>query len=424
MIRDLHAPLTIGGISHHDADIATLEAFRFPDEEALLLEARELFKGVVILQTCNRVEVIVEGDAATLDAFLKEKGRKGYRIREGMDALRHLLQLAAGMESMIVGEDQIIGQLKSSLSLSQELNTCSSVLDMAITKAVHVGIEVRKRTHINNGAVSIGSAAVQLAEQLLGDLAGKHILVVGSGEMGTLVTQALAAKHLTAIYVTNRTFARAVTLAQKIGGRAVYFNELYRYLSLSDVVICCTSAPHTVIHHDAVVESLEEQRWPLDQHPRPLIIIDIAQPRDVDDAVGTITGVHLFSIDDLRSVSASNLENRRKEAEQAQCYIEDELHQFVILLNRAAANDNLSILYTWAEAIRVRERDKATARLGTVDQRTEQIIDDLTKVLIKKLLVDATFSIRSSAECGELESAKALVQAITQGERLCFHKED
>ncbi|KQC03250.1 MAG: glutamyl-tRNA reductase [Methanoculleus sp. SDB] len=424
MKSTLYAPVACAGISHHDADVAVLEQFRFADEAALLADARTRFKGVVLLQTCNRVELLVHGDAESLAAFLKERGKSGFWVREGIDALRHLLRLASGMDSMIVGEDQILGQLKSAMSFAQERGSTSTITDLCLTKAVHVGVEVRRRTQINNGAVSIGSAAVKLAEKLLGSLRGKHIIVVGSGEMGRLVTQALAAQHLTAIYVTNRTFARAVALADEIGGKAVNLENMYRFIALSDVVISCTAAPHPLIHAEGIRQAMNERHWPLDESPRPLILIDIAQPRDVEEDVAAVPGVHVFTIDDLRSLSEENMRNRKKQAEMGEAFIEEEISHFIQLLNRAAAGDTLSGLHTWAEAIRVRERDKAVARLGTCDDHILGILDDLSRVLVKKLLVDATYSIRESAECGELQYAEALVKAITRGEPLCIQKDE
>ena len=233
----LLAPVAIAGISHHTAAVDELEKFRFPDEEVFLAKARDRFRGVTLLQTCNRVEVLVHGEAAHLASFLQEEERKEFSLNDGTDALRHLLELACGVDSMIVGEDQILGQLKKSLAVAQECGTASPILELCVNKAIHVGVEVRRRTQINRGAVSIGSAAVMLAEEELGTLRGKHILVIGSGEIGMLVAQALAAKDLTAIYVANRTYERAEILAHKIEGKAVRMNDLPRYLALSDVVI-------------------------------------------------------------------------------------------------------------------------------------------------------------------------------------------
>jgi glutamyl-tRNA reductase len=417
-MADPVARIAIAGMSHHTADVKAIESFRFASEEAFLAAARDRFAGAILIQTCNRVEVIVEGDAGALKAFLEEQGRADFFIHEGSGALRHLLALASGIDSMIVGEDQIIGQLKKALSDAQEAGTASAFLETCINKAVHVGIEVRRRTLINRGSVSVGSAAVQLAEAEIGTLAGKHILVVGSGEMGLLVAQALAAKHLTAMYVANRTYGRAVILAGKIGGKAVKFSELYHYITLSDVVISCTSAPHPVIHRQELARAMKDRCWPVEGHPRPLILVDIAQPRDVEEGAGTIDGVRLYTIDDLRTVNEQTMSTRKAEADRAHGFVEAELALFLRHLNRKSADELLGLLHTWAETVRVRERERALARLGAPDARTVEIVDDLTRVLAKKLLTDATFSIRTSAEEGDLPAAEALVRAITRGDRI------
>ncbi|WP_332449494.1 glutamyl-tRNA reductase [Methanoculleus sp.] len=423
MPEPLTIPLALAGVNHHTANIATLEAFRFPDEATLLRAARERFKGALLLQTCNRVEILVQGDARSLEGFLQEQGRDGFAVLEGEAVPRHLLELAAGIDSLVVGEDQILGQLKRALATAEEAGAASNVISLCVNKAVHVGVRVRRQTQINRGAVSVGSAAVTLAEKLLGTLGDRHILVVGSGEMGVLVTQALAAKGLTAIYVANRTYEHAVMLAEKIGGRAVNFKDLYRYIALSDVVISCTAAPHPVIREEDIRKVMEERLWPLDPHPRHLILIDIAQPRDVEEGVRSIEGVHLFTIDDLKSVNDAAMDSRRNEADRARGIIDEEVDHFIRLLRRTAADETLALLYTWAESIRARERDRALARLGPGDDHTAEVIDDLTRALTKKLLADATASIRACAECGDMARAEALIRAITRGEP-CFQNDE
>jgi glutamyl-tRNA reductase len=420
----LFAPIAIAGLSHHTATVDRLEAFRFPDEHAFLVKGKDRFRGALILQTCNRIEIMVHGEPSALVSLLEEEGRSNYSVLSGTDALRHLLLLAAGMDSMIIGEDQIIGQLKDALKMAREAGTASPVLELCVNKAIHVGVEVRRLTQINRGAVSIGSAAVLLAEEQLGSLEGKHILVVGSGEMGMLVAQALAAKHLTAIYVANRTYGRAQALAKKIGGKAVRLDELPRYMVLSDVVISCTSAPHPVIHCQELREIMKRRCWPLDGRPRPLVLIDIAQPRDVEEGAGEIAGVHLFTIDSLRSINEKTLSSRKIEADKARNFVEDEMRHFVRLLNGKAADDTLAVLHTWAESIRLRERDRAIGRIGNGDARTSEVVDDLTRALVSKILSDVTVSIRLSAEAGDLTSAELLAAAMTRGEKVCFRNKE
>jgi len=418
MTEPENIPITIAGVSHHTSNVVAIEAFRFADETEFLAAAGKRFCGVLLLQTCNRVEVIIEGEEDALRKFLTEQGRNNFFVHEGKGALRHLFALASGIDSMIVGEDQIIGQLKKGLADAQEAGTSSSFIEHCVNKAVHVGIEVRKRTFINRGAVSIGSAAVQLAEAEIGSLEGKHILVVGSGEMGLLVAQALAEKRLTAMYVANRTYGRAVILAKKIGGKAVRLSELYHYITLSDVVISCTSAPHAIIHTTDLKQAMKDRCWPVEGHPRPLILIDIAQPRDVEEGADRVDGVRLFTIDSLRTINEQTMSTRKAEAERAHAFVEAELEIFLRHLNRRSADEMLATLYTWAETIRIRERDRALSRLGSTDQKTAEIVDDLTRVLSRKILTDATFSVRASAENGDLAAADSLVKAITRGDRI------
>ena len=424
MSDGLLVPIAIAGLDHQTASQKELEAFRFQDEEDFIRQARSLFKGAILLQTCNRVEVLVQGDPDELARFMQGTGRNQFTIHHGLGALRHLLGLAAGISSMIIGEDQILGQMRQALLSSTAYGANSQIIDICINTAIHFGVTVRQKTMINRGSVSIGSAAVRLAEDLLGTLKKRHILVVGTGEMGKLVTKALQEKDLTAIYVTNRTYERAVELAEEIGGKAVTFRDLFPFILLSDVVISCTAAPHPVIRHDELKKAMQGRTWPLDTGPKPLVVIDIAQPRDTEDSIREIPGVHLYTIDDLRTISDENLAARQSEADTIRSLIEEEIGSFIQRINRAAANDTIAALHTWAEAIRIRERDKAINRLGTADQKTIQIVDDLTRVLTGKILADATMAIRISAEQCDLDTAGMIVDAITKGEKICFRKHD
>ena len=201
-------------------------------------------------------------------------------------------------------------------------------------------------------------------------------------------------------------------------------NELDRYLVLSDVVITCTSAPHPVIKKDFIKDIMKKRCWPLEGHPRPLILIDIAQPRDIEEGADLVDGVTLFTIDDLRSINELTMENRRGAADRVLVMIESELPRLQKLINRKVSDYTVASLYSWAESIRIRERDRALVRIDGSTADYSQILDDLTRSLTKKLLSDITYAIRESTECGDVKTAEIIVNAIIKGEPICFPKRE
>ncbi len=424
MTRTLLTEISVATADHSKYGEEILGLFRFKDETAFFEKASKIFPGVVLLETCNRVEILVHGSGKQLRDFLHGENRFVFEILEGEAALMHLLELAAGTKSMIIGEDQILGQMRRSLLLAESHNTNDVITDVCLNTAIREGVSIRQKTSINKGAVSIGSAAVLLAEELMGDLDGKNILVVGGGEMGTLVARALCEKNLRAIYVTNRSFDRAVLLANEIRGRAMRLDQLYPCIALSDVVISCTGAPHLIIHGEELTETMNERFWPLDPEPRHLLLIDIAQPRDIDDACRDIAGVSLKTLDDLKSISEKNLAARKTECEHSDILVRAALPEFIKAFNRAASGDLTKTLYTWAEEIRQREKNKALSRLRNADPYLESVIDDLTSALTKKLLGDAAKSIRASAECTDTQTAEILLKAIISGEVSCIRRSE
>ncbi|MHC1579951.1 MAG: glutamyl-tRNA reductase [Candidatus Alkanophagales archaeon] len=374
------------------------------------------FEGVeecVVLHTCNRLEIYVAGDAAGCEAALGTLAdatgvRHKVEMRRGLDAAEHLLRVAAGLEAMIVGEDQILGQVKRCFEEARAAGTVGETLSVAFNRAIRTGKRVRSETRINEGAISIGSAAVELAKDVLGDLHGRNILVVGAGEMGTLVARALSEEDLSAIYVANRTFSRAEALAAELGGCAVRFDEVGKYLEIADVVISATGAPHAVIKEEMVRAAMARRGG------RKLIIIDIANPRDVEESVSRIENVELYNIDDLREVSRRNLETRLREVPKVEAIIREELGLLEREYRKREAERILKRIYTLAEEIRVREAEKALRRLCAVgnsaqEQRYREIIEGLTHSLTYKLLADITASLKEAAIDGDgalLEAAK------------------
>ncbi|HJJ93411.1 MAG TPA: glutamyl-tRNA reductase [Methanocorpusculum sp.] len=381
-----------------------------------IFDESEFYKTVsspcLLLQTCNRIEILSRKSGDALSAFLESQGKDGFTILEGEDVLLHLLELAAGTKSLIVGEDQILGQMKKALLTAEEAGCVDDVISACITAAVRFGVLVRQKTAINRGAVSVGSAAVLLAEEELGGLDGKNILVVGGGETGKLVARALSEKDIKAIYVANRSFENAVSLAEEIGGCAMRLDQMYSCLAEADVVISCTSAPHEIIRAEPISQIMEKRLWPLDPTPRKLLMIDIASPPDIEYACADISGVSLYTIDDLKGISKRNLASRKKEIQTAEELIREYLPEYIRIIKRTAAGDVLSELYSWAEDIRVRETEKAlrAIRLGG---DAEEVLEKFSLSLTKKLLDDTSSAVRRFAEESRIDKAKSLVTTIT-----------
>ena len=381
-----------------------------------LFDEGEFYKTVsspcLLLQTCNRIEILSRESGDALSAFLESQGKEGFTILEGEDLLLHLLELAAGTKSLIVGEDQILGQMKKALLTAEEAGCVDDVISACITAAVRFGVLVRQKTAINRGAVSVGSAAVLLAEEELGGLDGRNILVVGGGETGKLVARALSEKDIKAIYVANRSYETAAALAAEIGGRAMRLDQMYSCLAEADVVISCTSAPHEIIRAEPISQIMEKRLWPLDPTPRKLLMIDIASPPDIEYACADISGVSLYTIDDLKGISKRNLASRKKEIRTAEELIREYLPEYIRIIKRTSAGDVLSELYSWAEDIRARETEKAlrAIRLGG---DAEETLEKFSLSLTKKLLDDTSCAVRRFAEESRIDKAKSLVTTIT-----------
>jgi glutamyl-tRNA reductase len=387
-------------ITHKWASLNDLECARIDNVEGAL-KAMHAAAGVsecVIVQTCNRIEVYLnvtnEFDVSTFVARLFPSvppeliGR--YEARE---SLRHLMRLASGLDSMIVGEDQILGQLKEAVEMARKEDTLGPDLGLALSKAIKAGKRVRTETQINRGSVSVGSAAVNLAERVMGSLENKAILSIGAGELGTLVAVALAERELKAMFFSNRTFRRAQTLAKRLGGTAIRFDKIDDYLCEADLVISATAAPHCILTHDQVSRAMQQRNG------QSLVIIDIANPRDVEESVATLDNVDLHNIDDLRKITEINLKKRHAEIGKVVAIINQELNLLERLYKKDRANELIASLYQNAEELRARELEKAHNRLRNEEDlsKYEQILDDLSGSIVNKLLFELTASLREAA---------------------------
>ncbi|MFQ6085620.1 MAG: glutamyl-tRNA reductase [Candidatus Bathyarchaeia archaeon] len=408
MILNLH-------VTHKKASVPTLEAATFENQLKAVKDILSLdsVKESAILQTCHRVEIFVvatsgEAKEQILDYWVQETRVAKDQLLEALDvardpeALHHLLSLAAGLKSMIVGEDQILGQVKDTYTEALRAGTLGPVLKTVFMKAISAGRRVRNETAINEGSVSIGSAGIDLAERILGDLHERRVLVVGAGELGTLVGKALAKRRLPSTFVANRTYEKGVRLARMINGFAVRFNKIDQLLPTVDVVIVATAAPHYVLTTERVRRSLRKREG------EGVLIIDLAQPRNVEESVASLPNVELYTIDDLRSIADENLRRRLGEVGKAKHIIQEELEHLEKLVRQRSIEPTIANLCGKLEIIRQRELKRALKMLGALDEEQRAIIDSLTRVLVKRILQDPLEGLRVAAEKGRAELALAI----------------
>jgi glutamyl-tRNA reductase len=392
-------------ISHKKAKVEEMEAAWHGDLDGLLhkLYNHEFVHECAVLKTCNRVEIYVVSpkSSSILFSFAKEMGASTHIIDfYGHDeSLEHLLRLAGGLESMIVGEDQILGQMKELYAYSKKAGTTGKILDTAFEKAIQVGKRIRNETKINKGSVSIGSAAVDLAEDILGGLTGKSVLVIGAGEIGVLVAKALAEKDIEAIYIANRTFKKAEEIAYELGGHAVRLDDIEVYLKDADVVISGTGAPHYILTRKMVERVIENRN-------RKLLLVDIANPRDIEESAAELENVELCNIDNLRVISERTLKMRKEEARKAEAIIQEEIKLLNLQYKRQRADRLIADLYRQVYDVRIRERQKAVNRLcayHTIGEIETEVLDDLTHSIVNKILAEPTKVLRQAAELGNEE---------------------
>ncbi len=348
-------------------------------------------EGTVVLSTCNRTEVY----ATARDLELGERALRGFIAKrlemndESLEpvlyvpncyqAIEHLFRVASGLDSMVLGESQILGQVRDAYDEARELGFSNGVLNTLFQKAITVGKRVRTETGLDRNAVSISYAAVEKAKQVFGDLKGRTVLVIGAGKMSELALSYLMANGVSTVVVSNRSYHRAVELADKVGGRAIRLDRLYEGMHKADIVISCTAAAHYVLHRDAVEPCLRDRQT-------ELLLIDIAVPRDIEPAIGELPGVYLYDIDDLQNVVESNLMGRQKAARQAEAIISEEIEEFNDWLATLSVVPVVKALKAKGEEIRQAEVRRALNRLGNVTPREEKIINSLASSIVNQLL--------------------------------------
>ncbi|SDF02531.1 glutamyl-tRNA reductase [Terriglobus roseus] len=399
--------LSLLGVNHKSAPIDVRERLAIaPDQLADAIRSLVQHPGVhegLILSTCNRVELLTEHESASdVRAFLSDYfsvpqstlAPHLYEFRED-EAVRHLFRVASSLDSLVVGEPQILGQVKESYSVAREVGAVSSTLERLLQSAFTVAKKVRTETEIGSSSVSIASVAADLAKQIFGSLKGKQILLVGAGKMSELAARHLIAQGATGILVANRTPERAQKLAEQFHGLAVPFADLQQHAPKADIIVTGTGSHKHLFNVRDAQEILHKRRG------RPVFFIDIAVPRDVEPAVNGVDGAFVYSVDDLQQVAAENLTARSEEAAAAERIVSDEVSRYQQRLQILDAVPGILALQQHAEQLRLAELDRARAKLAGLSAEQQEAVEAMTRSMMNKFLHAPMTGLRKSANDGD-----------------------
>jgi len=396
--------LQLIGVNHNSAPVEVRERLAIP-EWRLAEACRQLVEhpGVeegMILATCNRVELIahLKNGSGDLRAFLRDYfqvdldqfERHLYEYHE-QDAIRHVFRVAASLDSMVLGEPQILGQVKEAYATARAVGAVRAQLDQLLTRAFAVAKRVRTETAVGSSAVSVASVAVELAKKIFGNLKGKHVYLVGAGKMSELAARHLLAHGCTSIFVANRTYDRAAYLAEKFDGQAIHFEELYETCDRGDIVITSTGAPHAIFRREHGELFLSRRK------NRPMFFIDIAVPRDVDPEMNKLDGIFVYDIDDLQQAVSAHVADRKKEADRAEAIINSEVERFQARIQTLDVVPTIVSLQDHLETIRQAEIDRVRGRLGPLTPDQEMAVDTLTRGIVNKIMHTPIRTLKTAA---------------------------
>lgn len=399
--------ILMAGVSHKTAPVEIREHFAISG--AQLIEAYEKLnnspniEGLVILDTCNRMEIYatsknVEEGTQELKDFLAAYSGIDQNLLDRYiyqpscyEAIEHLFKVTSGLDSMILGETQIIGQVKDAHIYAMESGYSDGVLNSLFQRAIYVGKKVRTETGIDSHPISVSYAAVELARNIFGSLQNKTVMVVGAGEMSELTTKYLMQNGVSSVIVSNRSFEKAEQMAKNFNGRAVKFDKLPEELLKTDIVISCTAASHYVIRADNSKTILENRKG------QEIVFIDIAVPRDVDPSLGDIEGVHIYDIDDLKNVVDANYFERVKAAEAAQVIINEEIEKFNEWLSSLYVVPIITSLKKRGEQIKNQELQRALNRLGKISDHEMKVISTMATSIVNQLLHTPVVNLKEAA---------------------------
>ena len=395
------------GLSHRTAPVELRECVDFSragvDAALRAIAGKGAAREVVVVSTCNRAEIYAAGDTeATAEAMARffgeyhalphERMAEHLYVRRGQDAARHLFRVAAGLDSLVVGEPQILGQVKAAYATANDLKLTGALTNRLFHSAFAVGKRVRSETGLGEGAVSVSYAAIALAKKIFGNLKGLHVLILGAGEMAKLTGIHLQAQDVQQISIASRTLATAERLAAQLGGRAVPWSQLDDALAMADIIVTATGATDPVLTR-ARVESVMRPR-----RARPLFLIDIALPRDAEPAVGDLDQVVLYNIDDLQTIVQENLARRTAELAQAESIVEEELGRFSAWMQSREIIPTVVALRQRFEAIRQAELERLEPKLAGLPPEARARLDEITHLIVEKLLLTPTEQLKSVSD--------------------------
>jgi glutamyl-tRNA reductase len=392
------------GLSHKTAPVSIRETVAFAPERIgdALGQLKEIpcIAEVVVVSTCNRVEIYAAADRASegvaaVTAFLAqyhsldvEQLRKHLYVYQGDEAMRHMFRVAASLDSMVVGEPQILGQIKDAYGYAVEHGSVGLIMNRFLHKAFSVAKRVRTETNIAGNAVSVSFAAVELARKIFDTIEGKTVMLLGAGEMCELAARHFVNNGVKEVLVANRTFSRAQALAQEFSGRAVLFENFYDHLHQVDIVLSSTGATSFIIHPDQVKRALRQRKQ------KPMFFIDIAVPRDIDPRVNNVGNVYLYDVDDLQGIVKANMNERQKEALAAEEIIDQELLQFKGWMGSLEVVPTIVALRQKMERLRQREVEKTLSQIKNLDDQGRRAVEAMSQALINKILHQPTAGLK------------------------------
>ena len=399
-------------VTFHKSPIHMLERFTFRDLDSAyssFLEHSGL-QECVILQTCNRVEVFGAGSAhdvekikktwASIGGLEENAFKENLEISEGTEAFEHLLKLTAGLDSLVVGEEQILSQIKGAITVARESKTSGNNLNTLFDKAIRVGSRVRNTTGISRGSISIGSIAVKLAEENIDDLKSKHILLIGTGEAASLVAKSLKKRGIEFL-VTSRTFERSKAFAETVAGRPIEFESALANFKKVDVLFVATVAPYFLVTYERVRDAMESKR-------DGMMILDLSNPRTVDEKVATIGRIKMFNLDQIAEMVDKNMRTRRGVVSSAEKIINEELPVVQAVMKRLQVEPIVKGVFKDIDTVRVKELKKALQMLGETDEEKIRVIEHLTQAIVEGIISTPMNNLRKASEQGDSELLKSV----------------